>query len=395
MIFAVVIKTLLRQRGTKAVDGPGLCFCDASICFSDWRLLPKSNVDSYYFGTEKFLFSSDGEQYVADIKPINLFYEAVSQCELFDNTALRFEYIPLSRSKMLYVHTHHLTLSLPAFRDEQQVYSYIEETNALLSLQQFLPYASDKFRDSFYLAYSELFESFSGKEPLIFTEGSTDWKHIKKYWNAFESAGEKIKFYEYEPLNSNKNAKYKLEMGSSTLLEMCKSYSKLGIGKPLIFIADNDEKRIVKEMGSPSGYKQWGNNVYSFALPVPDHRESTPEICIEHYYSDEDISTYFLCDDGIKRRLYLGKDFDEYGRNVSEGLLCTKRNLCGTGKMRVIDGSSDEKVISFAGNAKANLALSKQDFAEKISIVKDSPAYYAFKKLAAVIHEIIRAAKMY
>lgn len=387
-----IIETLLRKRGIKAIKDTGIYFCDASIHFLDRQTLPESNVESYYWGAEKFLFTSDGEQYAVDVMPIKLFYEAISLCELHDSKNLRLEYLPLFKSRMLHVYTSHLTFSLPVFQNEQQIYSHIEETNALASMHPFLPFASDKFKDAYYLAYSGLLDDFSGKDPLVITEGSTDWKHIKKYWDTFESAGPKIKFYEYEPLNSKKDANNKLDMGSSTLLEMCKSYSKLGIGKPLIFIADRDEQRIIKEMGSNSGYKNWGNSVFSFVLPVPDHRVSTPDVCIEHYYSDEDISTYFLCDDGIKRRLYLGKDFDEYGRNISDGLLCTKRNLCGISKMKVIDGSSDAKVISFSGDAKTNFALSKQEFAEKITITKESPAYYAFRKLANMIKEIVRSA---
>lgn len=212
---------------------------------------------------------------------------------------------------------------------------------------------------------------------------------MKKYWDAYESSETKVQFFEYEPVNSKKETATKLEMGSSALLEMCKSLSKIGTGKPVIFIADRDEPKIIKEMGADNTYRNWGNNVFSFVLPVPDHRCSTPDICIEHYYSDTDIQTYYPCSDGIERRLFLGRDFDEYGRNTKSGLLCIKRNLCGKDSMKVIDGTSDSKVISFSESPVINYALSKREFAEKSSITKDSPAYCAFNKLASVIKQIV------
>ena len=33
------------------------------------------------------------------------------------------------------------------------------------------------------------------------------------------------------------------------------------------------------------------NKVFSFVLPVPKNRKNTPNICIEHLYSDEEIKT--------------------------------------------------------------------------------------------------------
>lgn len=61
--------------------------------------------------------------------------------------------------------------------------------------------------------------------------------------------------------------------------------------------------------------------------------------------------------------------------------------------MKVIDGTSESKVVSFSESSEINYALSKQEFAEKSSIKKDSPAYYAFEKLASVITQIIKSAK--
>ena len=282
----------MRQHGINTTEDTSIHFRNATIQIVDERLTPESNVEHYFFGKEKLLFSADGKQYAADIKPLKVFYEIVSNCEPSNDIVLCFEHLPLFDSNTLYAHTAHLEFALKAFQNEQHIYSKGEETAAIISLRPLLPFTSDNFKDLFYLSFPELFDSFSGQEPLIITEGSTDWKHIKKYWDAFGPSETKVQFLEYEPVKSKKDAKIKLEMGSSALLEMCKSYSKIGIGKPVIFIADRDEPKIINEMGANKGYKTWGNNVFSFVLPIPDHRCSTPDICIEHYYSDTDIQCY-------------------------------------------------------------------------------------------------------
>ena len=51
-----------------------------------------------------------------------------------------------------------------------------------------------------------------------------------------------------------------------------------------------------------------GNNVYAVCIPIPKHRIQTPEISIEHLYSDEEIKTF----DG-SFRLYMGNEFNKNG----------------------------------------------------------------------------------
>lgn len=64
-----------------------------------------------------------------------------------------------------------------------------------------------------------------------------------------------------------------------------------------------------------SSFKDWGNNIFSFVLPVPKHRRSTPEICIEHYYTDEEIKTLVKIEDGSQRRLYIVQKNDKFVAN--------------------------------------------------------------------------------
>ena len=60
--------------------------------------------------------------------------------------------------------------------------------------------------------------------------------------------------------------------------------------KPTIFVFDRDDPTILNEVSDESkGYRSWGNNVFSFAIPVPNHRNGNPQISIEFYYKDEEI----------------------------------------------------------------------------------------------------------
>ena len=140
----------------------------------------------------------------------------------------------------------------------------------------------------------------------------------------------------------------------------------------LIFIADADDTSTNKELGSESGFKVWGNNVYSFTIPVPAHRTDTPKICIEHYYSDNDIKTQVEIN-GVQRRIYMGNEFDSVGISVDGQLCCVDRNSCGPDKIRIIDGTSDKRVFCIQGDRKTNLALPKMEFADRV--LGNSPEY--------------------
>lgn len=389
-----IFKSICHSHTIKVTGDSLLSIGGAAIKFSDSKNLPNNNIEHYYLGNEKFLFSVLGQHYAAEVCPMKMFLEAQNMCELFDDVFFYFENPPLFDVATLQVISAHMVLSIQASADIHRLYSRIEESATIISHSNFVPFASEQFREVYLKAYAGSFDSFSSEYPLIITEGSTDWKHLKKYWEQYAKQSLKINFFEYEPANSTKNGMLKQEMGSATLLEMCRAYSKMTLGKVFIFISDRDESKIVKEMGDDiKHYKCWGNGVYSFALPVPTHRVSTPEICIEHCYSDEEIKTYYECTDGRKRRLFLGNDFDGYGRDTEHGLLCIKRSLCGPESIKIIDGSSGTRVISMNEKNDINHALSKQEFACRSTIKKDSPTYSAFDEIFKIIQEIVQDSK--
>ncbi|MBN2499957.1 MAG: RNA-directed DNA polymerase [Anaerolineales bacterium] len=120
-------------------------------------------------------------------------------------------------------------------------------------------------------------ESPQSMVPIIRTEGKTDWKHLKAALRWLIDRGEisdlQIEFDEFEET-----------LGEPLLLQDCEALCRHKQPRPIIAIFDRDTKNVNKFHNEKKGYKDWGNNVFSFAIPVPAHRKNTPKVCIELYY---------------------------------------------------------------------------------------------------------------
>ena len=136
----------------------------------------------------------------------------------------------------------------------------------------------------------------------------------------------------------------------------------------MIFIADRDVSAVTKALDGNNDYKKWSEQVYSFCIPVPTFREETPQICIEHLYTDDEIKQEVTLNDGITRRIFMGNEFNKEGFSVSGNhFYCKNKDCCGEGRIDIIDGSDKKKVlIPWNENDNINYALSKMDFAEYI-----------------------------
>jgi RNA-directed DNA polymerase len=187
-------------------------------------------------------------------------------------------------------------------------------------------------------------------KPMIYTEGKTDWKHLKVAFAALKKMGLfgqlDVQFLEYGD---------ETPMGNGELLKMCQAVSKIPHETPQIFIFDRDKPDIVKQVtDTDKTYKIWGNNVFSFAIPVPAHRKDVSDVCIEFYYQDKDIRR----SDENGRRLYLSDEFDsKNGRHKSLNIYTTSQKIR---KLTLIDS----QVFDFSGES---VALSKDTFAELIA----------------------------
>lgn len=240
-------------------------------------------------------------------------------------------------------------------------------------------------------------ENETNDNPLVITEGSTDWKHIKNAFDYLCNEDEKFKkeylnlkveFLEYESSGSGKNI---IQMGGSSLATLCESLCKVPRNRKIICIADNDDKEVTKKvMNIDNGYKAWGNNIYSFTLPIPSMRSETPDISIEHFYSDKEIKTEIKCKDDVNRRLFIANEFNSRGYN--EVFFCNKREKCGKNKYGILDSCCQINKLSDLDDSPTNYVLSKSDFVKgilenKVKISKKS--YDNFRIIFDKITEIL------
>lgn len=212
---------------------------------------------------------------------------------------------------------------------------------------------------------------------LIITEGKTDWKHMKKAYEELLRLEEidtiDIKFLEFE--NS---------LGDSRLHQLIENISMLNNNNKIICIFDRDIQKTVK--GFEDIYKYHKNKVYSILIPIPSHREETPDICIEHLYLDEDIKRE---KDG--KRIYIGNEFSQkFGcHKIYNNIHCNKKDRCGENSYKIID--SDSFVASIK-DEEINIAMSKNDFVNNIINESDefkSINFLGFKPLFEIINKII------
>ena len=240
--------------------------------------------------------------------------------------------------------------------------------------------------------------------PLIITEGATDWKHLKAAYSKLLDDPRcsewmstlDFDFLEYEPKNSTSQNCHKLEMSGSQLQTMCEQYSLMQQPRKMIFIADSDVEKVQKALSEKdTAYKSWGNSVYSIVLPLPLHRPDVKisEICIEHYYTDDQIKMELEMD-GVKRRLFMGCEFDSDGVSLDATVFCNERNSCGEGKLRIIDGhEKSPRVYRINDKNKTNIALSKMKFATSVLDAQapfDQMDFSNFIPLFEIIRDILQ-----
>ena len=354
----------------------------------------------------------------ADVDDINLSHKLdeikgvviIDEIELHLHTKLQREVLPRLLAlfpSVQFIITSHSPLFLLGMKEKfgKNGFDIIElpEGNKI-SVEQF-----SEFENAYqYFSKTEKYEqeikaaiAQKKDKPIIITEGATDWKHMKAAYNYLcnnsrycEWLSElEFDFLEYEPKNSADPSCCKLEMSGSQLKTMCEQYCLVKQPRKMIFIADADIKEVRNSLGGRNSlYRNWGNNVYSFILPVPESRKSTPEICIEHYYPDEQIKTELNCN-GVNRRLYMGCEFDTDGLSLDKKLFCNERNSCGKEKIRIIDGhEKSPRVYSITDENKTNVALSKMKFANSVLENKypfDKMDFSNFVPLFEIIRDIL------
>lgn len=217
--------------------------------------------------------------------------------------------------------------------------------------------------------------------PLIITEGQTDWVHLKNAFNKLKEQG-KYQKLELDFLEFN------YDMGETELVKMKDALIKLPQPYKAILIADRDtNKKEIVEFEENGKFRDWNNNVYTFRIPIPSHRQQTPKISIEHYYTDEEIKMEFNCN-GINRRLFMANEFNkDTGDFLGEENFRTNK-LKVENDIEIFDGSEKCRVTKFKDNQQINYALSKKDFAENIK-KQNNINYETFSLIFDVIEKIV------
>jgi RNA-directed DNA polymerase len=212
-------------------------------------------------------------------------------------------------------------------------------------------------------------------DAIIWTEGKTDVQHLKR-------AADVLKFarsLRFETAN---------EMGDAQLLKECQIVSKYGHPQPMIFIFDRDNRDIITKVGDDA-YKAWGNNVFSFAIPIPDHRSSDDGVCIELYFNHQNLTTR----DPNGRRIFLSSEFSTIsGRHLTDDLNVGNKGRLQSGKIlgtRILD-------TDVYDSNHTNVALSKADFADYVEKAIGPFGmldFRHFEKIFAVINQILLLAE--
>lgn len=198
---------------------------------------------------------------------------------------------------------------------------------------------------------------------FITTEGPSDWIHIKAALQFFATSGKytglSIKFDQCE-----------YGIGDTNLLQKCDLLSSIPLdgNTKYVFIFDRDNPDITPKVNENSHFKKWSSKVFSFSIPVPKHREKTPEISIEFNYTDAEIKTV----DKEGRRLFISCEFDRHSQiHKTENLFCKDQNKFKNNRICIID----DHVFSIEDKTR-NLALPKKKFAE--NVLKREPNFDNF-----------------
>lgn len=191
------------------------------------------------------------------------------------------------------------------------------------------------------------------EKNIIITEGKTDWEHFKKAYQIL-IAQEKVKELNIEFLELTEN------LGDKDLQKMLKHYSKKANFHKIIGVFDRDGNNINRH--GENLFLNLGENVFSLCLPIPEHRSELTEICIELYYTDEDLEKT----DINGRRIFQTTEFHaQSGRHKSNPNICvnnrkSKPMITDEGVFELLDNGTEKSI-----------ALSKNQFKECICEEKE------------------------
>lgn len=217
---------------------------------------------------------------------------------------------------------------------------------------------------------------------IVCCEGRSDRYHLQAAIEYFHCKGEFLELNLYIH-----KWREDLDINNDKLMQMCKTAPLNPLKKAdrmEIYLFDRDDPKYTKaDIYNGKQYHHWGSNVYSAMLPVPAHRTFN-EICIEHYYSDEDL----FRKDKSGRRLYTTEEF-----NPKTGNHRTEAGVYFSGKRNELNKTYPKILESNVYDSATNMskALSKMNFAKNIynkAAPFDEVSFEYFRPIFELFEEI-------
>lgn len=210
---------------------------------------------------------------------------------------------------------------------------------------------------------------------IIITEGKTDTKHIKTAFEQLKLNSTILHNIIYYDFNEGKTLGDELNNLLNKLSNIPRKYIVIGIF---------DRDKGIKTTAKGKNFAILKNNVFYFNIPAleNDERKYDSKICIEHYYSNDEIKANIG-----KGHLYMANDFNEYGVSAD--------NKWVFHKLKSNNSITDISIIDSSNNHLQRLKndsqiISKDEFA---NYVMENPTKFNFNnfiKIFNIINEIIQ-----
>lgn len=282
-------------------------------------------------------------------------------------------------------------ISAENYREFQKAFDWLQESKTAQERQRKL---TDEAINSVRLQLT----ASVNDEILVITEGCTDWKHMEhalcKLSADYPELWGKARFWHYHPKGKG-NGEPEFDMGDSEVVKMCDQFRKLRQNQKLVFIVDADHPEKTKDLIQVGAtYKNWGNNVYSFQIPNSELRPDFSAVCIEHYYTDDELKTEIEFE-GVKRRLFLSGEFTKRTGQTKDHQYFYEniQRLKKSGQYDIIEGDQGNRVTKLVDDSDnpTNFAISKNVFASEM--LAGNPALVnvsveAFRKIFDVLKQI-------
>jgi len=202
----------------------------------------------------------------------------------------------------------------------------------------------------------------------LYVEGPTDAVHLQTALDWYRQQGQ----------YTNLEVTIEARNGDQQLLNFAKTVSDLHHEIPMVCLFDRDNPETLKKVSEDQDQvKDWGNGVFSWAIPPPAYRKPQEPICIEMLYPDEILRLR----DAEGRRLYLKSEFEQ-----GSGFLAEEEVHCTNIKSRSL-------VVEEVYKGYQKVSLSKIAFAEMIK-ARQPPfqaiSFEGFKSIFEMLNQIHR-----